>query len=447
MQKRNLSREEIDYIFQNVQELIPNFLDQRLKDNVLQNITGELRSDLSKLMIYPECIDKLKKEVEFRIKRSIVPPGESVGLLSSQSIGEKNTQMTLNSFHSAGLALSLVVTGVPRLLEILNCTKNQKSVQNKFQVKKKYGSNIENIQKTIGNTLRSIYLKDLIQSVSISINKNSETSTDEDSVWHEFFLFFFPSKHTLSDSSYNAKITYKLDIDKLYRYKIQLLKIKKEIEKKFDDVTVVFSPLYIGQLHVFLYIEIDKNNPHVEKQLNIFYKDVLKSKIEEDILLYGVPNIKDYYISKENNEYIVTTIGSNLKELCTLKYIDQSTLQTNNLWEIYTISGIEGARKFLIEELKQIVNNEINECHIQLLVDTMLSSGSINSISRYSMKKDRTSLLTRSSFEESIDHFSKGGLFGEQEHVNSVSSNIILGSFSNVGTGLGQVIPDWQQLI
>ena len=252
----------------------------------------------------------------------------------------------------------------------------------------------------------------------------------------------------LSDTTaYNAKISYRLDIDKLYRYKIQLLKIKKEMESKFDDITVVFSPLYLGQIDIYLHIDIDKKDPNVEKQLKIFYKDVLKSKMEEDVLLYGIQNINDYYISKENNEYVVTTIGSNLKELCTLEYIKQSTLKTNNLWEVFYLTGIEGARKFLLHELKEIVNNEINECHIGLLVDTMLSSGTIQSISRYSMKKDRTSLLTRSSFEESIDHFSKGGLFCEKEHVNSVSSNVILGSFSSVGTGIGEVIPDWKQLI
>ncbi len=443
MQKRNLSCEEIEFVFENIPSLLPNFLDKRLQDNILSNITNSLKKELATLKIYPECIEVLKKEVESRIKRSIVQPGESVGLLCSQAIGEHNTQMTLNSFHSAGLALSLVVTGVPRLLEILNTTKNPKSVQNKFQVKKKYSGNIESIQNTIGNTLKSIYLKDLIQSVNITMNKNSETC-----LWHETFLFFFPSKYSLRDSSsYNAKITYQLDIDKLYRYKIQLLKIKKEMEKKFEDITVVFSPLYLAQVHVYLHIDIDEGTADTEKQLKIFYKDVLKTKIEDDMLLYGVPNIKDYYITKEKNEYIITTIGSNLKELCTLQYIDQSTLESNDLWEVYNISGIEGARSFLKKELNTIVNNEINECHIQLLIDTMLSSGTINSISRYSMKKDRTSVLTRSSFEESIDHFSKGGLFGEKEHVNSVSSNIILGSFANVGTGLGQVIPDWSKLV
>ena len=409
MQKRKLTCTEIDYIFQNVPNLLPNYLDDRLKSNILSNLISPLKTELATSKIYPECIEVVKREVESRLKRSIVQPGESVGLLCSQSIGEHNTQSTLNSFHSAGLALSLVVTGVPRLLEILNCTKNPKSVQNKFQLKKKFSGDIESIQKTIGNTLRSIYLKDLIESVDITINKKSETSSEEeDSLLHETFLFFFPSKYSITDSSlYNAKISYTLDTDKLYRYKIQLLKIKKEIEKKFEDITVVFSPLYLGQVHVYLHIDIDEGTPHIDKQLKIFYKDVLKSKIEDDILLYGVPNIKDYYITKENNEYIVTTIGSNLKELCTLEYIDQSTLETNDLWETYEISGIEGARKFLKRELNYIVNNEINECHIELLIDTMLSSGTINSISRYSMKKDRTSVLTRSSFEESIDHFSK----------------------------------------
>ena len=112
------------------------------------------------------------------------------------------------------------------------------------------------------------------------------------------FLYFFPSKHNISNASYfNAKITYKLNIDKLYRYKIQMLKIKKELEKNFEDITVVFSPLYIGQLIIYLHIDIE-DEEEIEKQLKLFYKDVLKPKIEDEILLYGISNIQDYYISK-----------------------------------------------------------------------------------------------------------------------------------------------------
>lgn len=440
--KRKLTKTEIDYVFKDIPSFFPKFLDKTLYDNILFNLTNELKNDLSNCEIYPKCINNLKKEIETRISKSIIPTGESVGLICSQSIGEKNTQMTLNSFHSAGLALSLVVSGVPRFIEILNATKNQKSVQNKFQLKKKYNKDIESIQKTIGNTLKSIYLRDIIETVVIRRNIKNE----EEDIWYESFLYFFPSKHNISNGYFNAKITYKLNIDKLYRYKIQMLKIKKELEKNFEDITVVFSPLYIGQLIIYLHIDIE-NEEEIEKQLKLFYKDVLKPKIEDEILLYGISNIQDYYISKDKNEYIVTTIGSNLKELCTLKYINQSSLTTNNLWEVFYLCGIEGARKFLMDELRQIVNYEINDCHIALLVDTMLSSGSIQSISRYSMKKDRTSLLTRSSFEESIDHFAKGGLFGERETVNSVSGNIMLGSFSKIGTGLGEIIPDWQQLM
>ena len=155
------------------------------------NLTNELKNDLSNCEIYPKCINNLKKEIESRISKSIIPTGESVGLICSQSIGEKNTQMTLNSFHSAGLALSLVVSGVPRFIEILNATKNQKSVQNKFQLKKKYNKDIESIQKTIGNTLKSIYLRDIIESVVIRRNIKNE----EEDIWYESFFIFF-SKQT-----------------------------------------------------------------------------------------------------------------------------------------------------------------------------------------------------------------------------------------------------------
>jgi len=51
--------------------------------------------------------------------RAMVDPGENVGLLAAQSIGEPSTQMTLNTFHFAGRGEMNVTLGIPRLREIL----------------------------------------------------------------------------------------------------------------------------------------------------------------------------------------------------------------------------------------------------------------------------------------------------------------------------------------
>ena len=120
------------------------------------------------------------------------------------------------------------------------------------------------------------------------------------------------------------------------------------------------------------------------------------------------------------------------------------------IWDIYNLTGIEGVRKFLIEELTTIVNSDggfINNCHITLLVDTMTVTGNLTSISRYGIKKDKGSVMARSSFEESLDHFFiKAGFYSEKETVSSVSASIMCGKHCNIGSGLPQIIPNWSVL-
>ena len=59
--------------------------------------------------------------------QAIAFAGESIGTVAAQSIGEPTTQMTLNTFHFAGVSAKNVTLGVPRLTEIINISKNIKT--------------------------------------------------------------------------------------------------------------------------------------------------------------------------------------------------------------------------------------------------------------------------------------------------------------------------------
>jgi DNA-directed RNA polymerase beta' subunit len=439
MKKIKLDTSTIDYVFSDCIDLFPQYLNKELRDNIIISMIDKLKKQLSQLSIYPTQVEKLKKDVEDKFFQSLVSSGTSVGLLSAQSIGSVSTQMTLNSFHSAGLALQLVVSGVPRLLELLNASKKQKVLTSSFCMKKEFNTNIDYIKKTISHTLKEIKLKELIQKTRIT-QKRQE-------IWYDSFFEFFPNKNNALDEATGC-ISYMLDKNLLYRYNLPLLKIKEMIESRFDGCVVIFSPVHVAQLDIFLFIDITnkKENLSIEDNLKLFYVDTLRKKIETEMTIFGLAGISDYYISKNSDEYIINTYGSNLKDIMQLDYVDKESIKTNNLWEVLEISGIEGARLFLLEEMKRILDN-VNDKHIMLLVDTMTHSGVIQSISRYSMKKDRTSVLSRSSFEESLDHFTKASFFGEVEPINSVSSNIILGSFTNIGTGKSKIIPDWKQIM
>lgn len=452
MKKRHLSRKEIDYILNNFDHFFPQYLDKDIKSKSIYRFKNKIAHELKNLLVYDNCLEEIKQQIETYLMRSIVPSGESVGIVTAQSLGEKQTQLTLNSFHQAGLSLATVVTGVPRFLEILNTSKDPKNAQNSFFLKEKQKS-LPECKTIISNKLKCLKFQDLIKKRSIHTKPSNH-------FWFEPFFYFFPSKHNFKNT---LTVSFQLEKEILFRNEVCLLTLKKQLEAEFDDIIVVFSPLYIAQIDILLdYDQIlesidnkdDYFNSHLSCFLELFYDEVLCSKIEQ-VTIHGVAKIKDYFITRnidtkdEKNPFLISTEGSNLKDLLQLDFIDKKTLQSNDIWDIYNLIGIEGTRKFLIQELNEIVSSDgfVNKCHIELLVDTMTNTGNITSISRYGIKKDKNSVFSRSSFEESLDHFVKAGFFSEHEMVTSVSASIMTGKHCNIGTGLPKIIPNWSNLL
>ena len=131
------------------------------------------------------------------------------------------------------------------------------------------------------------------------------------------------------------------------------------------------------------------------------------------IRICGIPNIKDIFFEKRKEEWIITTEGSNLYGLFSNPMIDKTKTMCNNMWEIYTIFGIEAARQFLIEEYMDVVSSDgsfVNSSNVELLVDVMVYTGIIISISRYGQKKVGCGPMAKASFEESLENFLKAGI-------------------------------------
>ena len=181
-----------------------------------------------------------------------------------------------------------------------------------------------------------------------------------------------------------------------------------------------------------------------ENKWEIYTEDIIIPNLNK-LLVCGIEGIKDYIISKNNNdEYLIETEGTNLPKLLSNDKVDFTKTISNNMWNIYECFGVEATRQFLIDEFSKVLNSDgtfINYRHIKLLVDTMTFGGGIVSISRYGTR-DKTSPMARASFEESLDNFLKAGVFGELETTKSISSSIMLGKNSRIGTGMCDVIYD-----
>lgn len=447
--KRRLTSEEVDHIFENFETFFPNFINQEQRLTIIGYMQDALREQLAECEIYPEAIDELRKQMREMIARAIIPPGESVGILCSQSIGERQTQLTLNSFHSSGLNVSTVTTGVPRFLEVLNATKEPKASINSFLLKNKTLT-IQQIRQLLGPRLKAVYFSDLYETEQIEFNKSEEP-------WYEPFEYLYSC-----DFRFNSHcISYKLRKNVLYEYNISLLDIKRKIENKFDDIYVVVSPLSYAQVDIFLDVSVileelqqnDRSFTESSLEDNIlfqtFLEDIIKPRLDE-ILICGIPKIKNFYIMKEmmqSNVYKIEVEGNNMYELLKNSNIETQSLKTNNMWEVYRMLGVEATRKFLLEELKSIVSSDgtfINPCHLLLLVNIMTFHGQIQSVSRYGVKKETDSVLAKATFEETLDHFSKAAFFAENETIRSVSSSIMCGKRTKIGSGMNDVIVDWE---
>jgi DNA-directed RNA polymerase beta' subunit len=425
-QKRHLTQDEIDDILSEIQNYTP--IPKEIDHASIMKTKKYIQSKLVKIQIYPEIYSQLKDTIRKEYYKSIVSPGESVGIIVGQSLGEKQTQSTLNSFHSSGLTIKTVVTGVPRFSELMAATKDPKGIISTVFLKDKFESSTQ-VKECVSGNLVQILFKELIESFEFIENPPYKR-------WYKIF-----SKIHQENIYPHNLLKIKLNKKRIFSEKIDLKKIKESVEDKFEDLQIIYSPLNIMEIHVFFKyknIPLEEKVQYVdqENKWEVYIEDVVIPNLK-NVLICGIEGIR-YYIISKGSEYYLETEGSNLKGMGNVPYIDFSRTISNNMWDIYELFGIEATRQFLFEEFSKVLNSDgtfINYRHIKLLVDTMTFNGSIISISRYGTR-DKESPMARASFEESLDNFIKAGVFGEVENTKSISSSIMLGKNSTIGTGM-----------
>ena len=372
-----------------------------------------LRHQLQQVKIYPEMIPQLSDMIQKQYFESKIQAGESVGVIGAQSIGEKQTQTCLNTFHTAGSGNKTVTTGVPRVEELLNATKEPKSVNCYVKMKDKHET-IADMRKTIGYGVVEVTFKKIAKSYKIIMNK-------EDEKWYNSFKIIYNDEF----SKYNHCISIKINLNMLYEYKLTMEVISQVIGNTYEDIRCVFSPgnistekdENIGQIDIFVdTINIDLPEDRLvfidsENTSEIYLEEVVQP-ILYGLVLSGVPGITEIYFNDDANSF--ETDGTNFQKLLSLPFIDPSQTLSNDVWDIYYTLGIEAARQFLIEEFMNMMVG-INECHISLLVEKMTHGGSISSISRYTMRNEECGPMGKASFEETMDNFLKAGVYGQDE--------------------------------
>ena len=410
---------------------------------VQNGIQVGLRKQLESVEIYPDLIKTLYKTIEQEYYKTLLQPGEMVGVQSATSIGEPVSQMTLNAFHFSGISSIGIASGVPRVEEILNASKKQKSYGMTLYTKKQM--DIRELRRELMKSLVEIYISDLIDHYSVDYIASFEKLDKQDQLWYKLYLDMYCNE-IMPDNEwlFPWRIRLKLNKNMMYKHSISCVSLVKRIEDSYRDLYVVASPDNIGIVDIYIdfsQIKMKKKEEEDTEHLEPFKEGMCTKNIiipcVMDILVSGINGIEQIFIREDKGEFIIDTQGSNLMAVFSNELLDDKRCQCSDIWEIRKLLGIEATRQFIINEFYKVLSvsgASVGRRHIELLADSMTFQGKINSVNRYGIDRNETGPLAKASFEESVNNFFIAAVNNEKDEMG-VSSSIMAGKMAEFGTG------------
>lgn len=421
--KRN---ELIDFVLENIStnKVMGASMSEKMVEFLNLNFT------LSTALKNRFCFEQLEYIAEtFKEKfiSALAVTNEMVGTLAAQSVGEPATQMTLNTFHYAGVA-STVTLGVPRLKEIINVAKTLKTPSMRIELLEPYCDSI-NGAKIIQAELEYTVLSDVIENIQVIYDPIvTDTVIEEDKDFVGLY-FLCPDEEVLGLGYYVIRMV--INREKMIGRGLSLSEIVNVLKSEKNNV------IHSDENAETLVIRVRTNRTEEEDNVNIM-NVMIKTHLK------GFKNIKKAFLVEENGKFIIQTEGVNLKELLSYDKIRTNTLKSNNIIEICEVLGIEAARCAVLEELKSVIENEgyVNSRHLGLLSDVMTNKGILTGITRHGVNRGNKSALVRCSFEETVDILLEAAMLGEKSNCKEVTECIILGQEVPIGTGCTHIYLD-----
>ena len=338
-------------------------------------------------------LDKLVDKLKTAYDRAHVEAGEAVGTVAAQSVGEPGTQMTMRTFHYAGVTELNVTLGLPRLIEIVDARKDiaTPTMDIYFEEDKRYD---EEFVKTLANKIGKSTINDILDDFNLNYAEMQVEAT-------------------LSDKKIDERRLVKEDI---------IQKIEADFKKEKPEIN--------GNL-IIIKPKQDGDDRHRIRNLRL-----LADKVR-DLQISGVKKIGKVIIRKDE-EWVIHTEGSNLKEILSFDGIDARRTTTNSIREIEDVLGIEAARQSIINEANNTLSEQgltVDVRHIMLVADIMTSEGEVKSIGRHGISGEKSSVLARAAFEETGKHLLNASIRGEEDDLTGIIENIIIGQPIPLGTG------------
>ncbi|AJU61177.1 AIC_G0007430.mRNA.1.CDS.1 [Saccharomyces cerevisiae] len=462
-----------------VKDLQENLLVLRGKNEIIQNAQRDavtlfcclLRSRLATRRVLQEyrltkqAFDWVLSNIEAQFLRSVVHPGEMVGVLAAQSIGEPATQMTLNTFHFAGVASKKVTSGVPRLKEILNVAKNMKTPSLTVYLEPGHAADQEQA-KLIRSAIEHTTLKSVTIASEIYYDPDPRSTVipeDEEIIQLHFSLLDEEAEQSFDQQS-PWLLRLELDRAAMNDKDLTMGQVGERIKQTFkNDLFVIWSEDNDEKLIIRCRVVRPKSlDAETEAEEDHMLKKIENTMLE-NITLRGVENIERVVMMKYDRkvpsptgeyvkepEWVLETDGANLSEVMTVPGIDPTRIYTNSFIDIMEVLGIEAGRAALYKEVYNVIASDgsyVNYRHMALLVDVMTTQGGLTSVTRHGFNRSNTGALMRCSFEETVEILFEAGASAELDDCRGVSENVILGQMAPIGTGAFDVMIDEESLV
>ncbi len=367
-------------------DVLPESLRRELYEKILE--AGLTKS---------EAIEVIEEAVR-RYKASLVAPGEAVGMVAAQSLGEPATQMTLRTFHFAGVRELNVTLGLPRMIEIVDVRREPSTPIMEIYLEPSLAKDKDAVLRMAGD-------------IELTTVENVTRNVTIDYFEYAVILELDP------EIMENRGVTIDDVVKALNRVKGR----KGKVEVRGDNVIAV----YLGTEDI--------------PKLRRLHDRILGLRIK------GIKGIRHAIVKPvkddEGNvvEYMIMTEGSNLQAVLSLEGVDQTRTTTNNILEIYEVLGIEAARAAIIEEIKKVLDEhglDVDYRHIMMVADTMTYTGKVRQVGRHGVAGEKSSVLARASFEVTVKNLVEAAMRGELDPLRGVIENIIVGNKPiPIGTG------------
>ncbi|MCY3413270.1 MAG: DNA-directed RNA polymerase subunit A'' [Candidatus Heimdallarchaeota archaeon] len=391
-----------------LEEVEEKILDRAEAIDAEKNRNDKKDKDSESIYLTKTKLERIISEIYKGYNFAKIDPGSAVGMVAAQSIGEPGTQMTLRTFHFAGIREMNVTLGLPRLIEILDARKNPSTPTMDIHIKEE----LQNDKEAVKHIANKIELT-TVNSIATSIEIDGRTS----------MIRIYMDRELLEDKQISPKMV------------LKKIKHRREIKADLDEEN------YVIKIQGERTDDLKKNSAEAQK---------LKEKIK-DIQIKGLKNVNRVLISisedekkksdkKEKKEvYKIISDGSNFMQLLRIPGVDPRRSTTTHIHEIEQTFGIEAARNAILEEALNVMKKQgldLNERHVMLVSDLMTWDGSIRQIGRHGISGQSSSILVRAAFEVTVKHLLEASISGESDELEGIIENVMVGQEIALGTGI-----------